>query len=70
MTSKVECNIRDTIANIPQSRNWLKDWEGENDKISGQVWETVEDKVNNARMAEAEVEGIEERNTKPKKERV
>jgi len=48
----------------------LKDWEGENDKISGQVWETVEDKVNKARMAEAEVEGIEERNTKPKKERV
>ena len=67
----MECNIRDAIASMPQSWNQLENKRGKNDKISRWVWKVVEDKADDARMAEAEGERTKERkDAEIKEERV
>ena len=46
----MKCNIGNVMADIPQSRNWLKDRGGKDNKMSGWIWEVIEDKANKIRM--------------------
>jgi len=39
---------------MPQSRNQLKDWRSENDKISRGMYEEIKDEANKARMVKVE----------------
>ena len=57
----MECNIRNTVASMPQPWNWLENWRSENEKISKWIWKAVEDKMDKAKVAEAEGERMEER---------
>ena len=52
----MECDISDAMASIPQFRNWLEDWEGENNEMSRGMWEEMEDKADKAIIAEVEGE--------------
>ena len=56
----MECNIRNTVASMPQLWNWLENWRSENEKISKWIWKAVEDKIDKAKVAEAEGERMEE----------
>jgi len=67
----MECDIGDAMASIPQSRNQLEDRRGKYDKMSRQVWKAVENKGDEARVAEAEEKEIKEREgTKRKSKRI
>jgi len=42
------------MVSAPQPRNRLEDWRGENDKVSGRVWKTVEVNTEKVRIGETE----------------
>ena len=57
----MKCNIGNVMADIPQFRNWLKDRGGKDNKMSGWIWEVIEDKANKIRMVGEEEKGTKDR---------
>jgi len=50
-SQKMECNIRDAVASMPQSRNKLENRRGTNNEMPREMWKEIENKTDEARMA-------------------
>ena len=50
----MECNLRNALAYMPQSRNQLGNRRSKNDKISRRMWKSVETEIRKVRVVKEE----------------
>ena len=50
----MEYNLRNAMACLPQSWNWLENGRSKDDEMSGGMWKAMETKAEKVRIAEVE----------------